>query len=104
MQADYWKKTMIRVSHLEFVKLMALVPKEKRQIVGTLNTWSIKDELFTHPLHHFVRLYRKLEFEKELEAMLKRVLQLLEQRGFSRFTVGARKKIQGYLEALTDKP
>ncbi len=178
---------MIESSHLEFVKLMALVPLEQRRKSGQLEQWSIKDELlhlvywlevfclnlqaqksgkplidisdylalndqtwlernkwtwkqleaalevvfanletelknlderefifavdkkplanavvyelFTHPLHHFQGIYNKLGLLLEREAMLKRVLVVLERRGFSRFTARTRKKILGYLEA-----
>jgi hypothetical protein len=182
-----WTKTMIRVSHLEFVKLMTLIPT-KHQSTGTLKAWSTKDELthlinwlevfvnnikaqknkqalidtsdylalndqmwlecnawtwqelqnateqvftnleselhnldvtqvvfkangqplvkslvyelFTHPLHHFDRIYRKIELEEERSQMLERILLVLGERGFSRFTSPARKKIHKYLEPI----
>ncbi len=59
-------------------------------------------ELFTHSLHHFEGIYKKLGLGLEHQVMLKRVLVVLERRSFSRFTANTRKKILGDLEASAD--
>jgi Protein of unknown function (DUF1706) len=58
-------------------------------------------ELIDHPLHHFVKLYRKYDMTTQASATLTRLQKVLEQRGTAAWTTLSRNKIKKHQQRLS---
>lgn len=61
---------------------------------------SLLYDLIDHPLHHWVRLYKKFGHEAKAAQMLERVLQVLKKPGVSKWTATSRSKVKKHAESL----